>query len=109
MNDSAARTFRNSLGEFRFVSVCWFCAFLWTLSFCYLRGYQHPADSWLVQIGLAEPRTSGNFRLVLGMPDWIVWGIMLPWIICSVITVLYGLYGMKDDDLGIEAEGETHD
>ena len=108
MNESAARTFRNSRREMRFVTVLWFLAFSWTLSYCYLNGYQHAPDAWAVRAGLASPRSPENLKVILGVPDWVAYGILAPWIVCSVVTVWFGMYGMRDDDLGIDKEEETH-
>lgn len=106
MNDAASRTYRNALKEMRFVAGCWVLAFLWTVGFCYLHGYEHSHRAWVVQAGLAEQRHVGNFRHVLGLPDWIAYGIVAPWLVCSVVTVVYGLFFMKNDDLGVE--GDQH-
>ena len=104
MNESAARTYRNSLREMRFVTILWFLAFAWTLSYCYLNGYQHAPDAWVVKSGLATPRTPQNLKLVFGMPDWVAYGILAPWLACSAITVVFGKYCMRDDDLGVDKE-----
>src|SRR5688500_2395748 len=108
MNESAVRTFRNALREARFVIVFWFLALFWTLGYCYLRGYQHAPDSWVVRAGLAEPATAAPPRVVLGMPSWVTYGILAPWLVCSIVTVLFGMYGIADDDLGIEREEDLH-
>jgi fatty acid desaturase len=41
---------------------------------------------------------------VLGMPFWVFWGVMVPWIVVSLITLWFAAYRMKDEDLGEEAE-----
>jgi hypothetical protein len=106
MKEAAAKTYRNSLREMQFVAGCWVLAFLWTVGFCYLHGYEHSPNSWVVRNGLAEVRNVGNFRHVMGFPDWVAYGIIAPWLVCSTVTVIYGFFGMKDDDLG--TEGDQH-
>jgi hypothetical protein len=108
MNESAARTFRNARREAIFVIVLWFLAFFWTLGYCYLFGYRHAPDAWVVRIGLAEPASNAPPEIVLGLPSWVTYGILAPWLICSVITVLFGLFFMTDDDLGVEREEAPH-
>jgi hypothetical protein len=104
---AARQLFRNARREALLVLVIWTLALLWTVGYCYLYGYQHDSESWVVQSGLVEPRTAENFQHFGGIPDWVVIGILLPWLICSAFTAGFCL-GMKDDDLGAEAEEETN-
>lgn len=78
--------------------VVWLLAMTWTVVYCWLFGYNAGTP--------ATPRTADNLTTFAGFPDWIVYGVIAPWVACSVITVLYGLFGMDDDDLGHEG-GET--
>src|SRR5262249_57619339 len=88
------------------VSLVVFAAALtWSVSYCYLRGYEHdpnssPVEAWLVSSGLALRRTPDDLRVVLGMPDWVCYGIFVPWVLCAAFTMLYSSFGMPDDDLG---------
>lgn len=77
---------------------------VWTLGYCALRGYQHPPDSWLVRSGLARSRSAEDFAAVAGVPDWILYGIVAPWVFSTLATVYLSLRGMADDDLGVEHE-----
>jgi hypothetical protein len=108
MTDSAAETYRNARREARFVIVLWFLALVWTVGYCYLRGYHHAPDSWVVQAGLAEAGLPEKVHFVFGLPSWITYGILAPWLICSIITVWFGLYYMRDDDLGVDREEPPH-
>ena len=88
-----------------------FCAsgsrLVWTVGYCYLFGYRHAPDSWLVRNGVVEASASGRMPTHLGLPSWVFWGIVVPAGCCSVITLLLGLFGMKDDAMGEEQEGPT--
>jgi hypothetical protein len=107
--DTFARTFRRSRREAVLVMVVWALALVWAVGFCYLRGYEHPPDSWVVQAGLAVARTPANYQHLWGLPDWVVLGILLPWLLSSAFTAGFCV-GMTDDDLGPEAaEGEATD
>lgn len=106
-HDASARLARNTRREARVVLLIWALALTWAVGYCYLRGYEHNPDCWLIQSGLAVQRTSENFDLFLGMPDWIWMGIVLPWLLCSAFTAGFCL-GMTDDDLGGEANERTH-
>jgi hypothetical protein len=38
--------------------------------------------------------------LLWGMPPWVVYGVLAPWFIVTIITVWYALFCMKDEELG---------
>jgi hypothetical protein len=104
--ESANRLIRNGRRETVMVLIVWALALLWTVGVSYLLGYQHGSDSWIVQAGLASNRTPNNFHQILGLPDWIFAGVLLPWLVSSLVTVVFCLYGIADDDLGAEAKDE---
>ena len=108
MNEAAAATYRHARREARFVIILWFLALVWTVGYCYLHGYRHAPDDFVVRVGLAEPPGQEPPRVILGMPSWVTFGIFAPWVACSVITVLFGMYGIKDDELGVEFEEAPH-
>lgn len=66
------------------VLALWAAAFAWTVGYCARYGYQ------------PEPRPP----LVLGIPSWIMWGIFVPWTVCTVLSTLLAWLLMTDDDLG---------
>ncbi len=99
----AAQLYRQALRETFVVLAVWAVALVWTVGVCYLFGYQHAPDSFLVRHGLAAAHTSADFRQVLGLPDWVLFGIVAPWAACTVFTMAYSVWGMKDADLGAEA------
>lgn len=66
-------------------------AMLYTVLYCYAFGYN---------------RELSTLTYVLGFPDWIFWGVVAPWVVCVVISFLYGMVFMRDEDLGEDpAEG----
>ena len=108
--NAAARLFRHARREALFVLTVWVLALVWAVGYCYLRGYQHAPDSWVVRAGLAKVRTPDDLRLYAGLPDWVLVGIVLPWLACTAITIGFCLFVMQDDDLGAEAdEGAGHE
>lgn len=108
--EDAAHLFRHARREAVLVLVIWFGALVWSVGYSYLRGYQgHDPDGWLVTSGLAVVPDPAHPAMLLGIPRWIVIGILTPWVLCSLFTVWFGLRGMKDGDLGVEAEeGHGH-
>ena len=72
-----------------FVIVC-----VWTVSWCYLAGYNHPPGAPVVT--------------VWGIPSWAFWGIAVPWLAADVFTILFCLGYMEDDDLDdVSADGSA--
>jgi hypothetical protein len=76
------------------VFAIWLAALAWTVPYCYLNGYdRQPAD----------------LTLVLGMPDWVVWGILAPWGACWCLSLVFALWWMRDADLGTGDQGADDD
>ena len=101
---SSSNLFHNARREAILVGLIWLVALIWTVGYCYLQGYTHPADSWLVQSGLGVGPNE-TFQQSWGLPRWVLFGILVPWLIASVVTVLFAKFIMVDDDLGHEAGG----
>jgi hypothetical protein len=67
-----------------------FCA--WSVAVYYFMGLQ------------ADP--GQPVSITFGMPSWVFYGLLLPWILVDVVAVWFCFFYMKDDDLGIAHEGE---
>ena len=61
------------------------------MGYCYAFGYNR------------DPKT---MTFVLGIPDWVFYGIVLPWACCTLLSFWVANYLIADDDLG-EAREET--
>jgi len=68
----------------------WLAAAVYTLTYCYRFGY---GDRPLDELGF-----------VLWFPDWVFWGIVVPWIACTVVTIYFAFRVMGDEPLGPENE-----
>jgi hypothetical protein len=69
----------------------WLLAGIYTLTYCYLYGYgERPID---------------ELAFVLWFPDWVFWGIVFPWIVCTIVTIFFAYRVMGDEPLGDEAAG----
>jgi len=72
----------------------WAVALVWSVGYAGLFGYNRPADS---------------IRLILGMPDWVFWSIVVPWVLALLFSVWFCFFYMADDDLGEDRdEGPGH-
>lgn len=69
------------------VFLIWLAALCYTVGYCYLYGYERKIE---------------DLKFVLGIPDWVFWGIITPWAVCTVVSCLFSLFVMRDDDLGEE-------
>lgn len=63
----------------------WLAAMTYTVGYCYLFGYQ---------------REAANIRLIWGVPDWVLWGVVAPWTTCTLAAGVLAFVFMKDADLG---------
>ena len=67
------------------VFLIWLAACIYSVGYCYLFGYHRSAES---------------LRYVLGIPDWVFFGLLVPWTICTGLSFWISNYFMRDDDLG---------
>lgn len=80
---------KSSRREAAFCILLWVAACAWTVGYCALKGYGR------------DPK---SLTFILGFPDWIFWGVMVPWIVCLVATLWFALGFMKAEDLGAEKD-----
>ena len=83
-NADLGDSFRQSRKEFYFMVASWCVFAVWTISYVGLKGGQKEG----------EP-----LQLMWGMPEWVVLGILLPWVFGLGLTVWFALRFMKDTDL----------
>jgi hypothetical protein len=74
-------------------------ALAYTIGYCTLYGYGAEAE---------------RLSLVLGVPSWVMWGIFLPWGLCTVFHCWFSVFVMQDHFLEDpaeppDAEGVTED
>ena len=73
------------------VGVVWLAAITYTTAYCYWNGYG---------------RTAESLRFVLGFPDWIFWGVILPWGLSLVLTCWFAFGIMTDHPLEEDPEDD---
>ena len=66
----------------------------YTLAVSYGFGYQSPYE---------DPRP---LKMTFGMPSWVFWGIVLPWLAANIVTAWFCFVFMRHDDLGEDAPEE---
>lgn len=65
----------------------WFVAMVYSVTVCYWFGYG---------------RELADLTYVLGFPDWVFWGIVVPWSACVVFSTWFAMFYMRDEELGPE-------
>jgi hypothetical protein len=78
---------RSSRREAVLVLLIWLGACVYTVGYCYAFGYRREVES---------------IEYVLGFPDWVFWGIIVPWSVCTALCFVLTYFVMTDDDLGRE-------
>ena len=82
-------TFLHTRREALIIFAVWILALLWAVPYCYIKGY-----------GL----DGAALETVWGVPVWVFWGIVAPWLAANVFTFWFCFSFMADDDLGEETE-----
>ncbi len=67
------------------VGVNFVVALGYSITYCYFNGYN---------------RTAEDLKFVFGFPDWIFWGILVPWLACVTFSFFFASRMMRDEDLG---------
>ena len=54
-------------------------------------------------------RDAATLTYVFGFPDWVFWGVVLPWTVCTLLCFVLSYGVIRDEDLGEEqAEEQLH-
>ena len=86
---------RSAWPEALAVFILWAVAMAWSVGYCALFAYP-PKEK------LAE--AAGELTFTLGFPSWVFWGIVLPWVLCAVVSFLISRFVIADADLGIDPD-----
>ena len=78
-----SRSFLESRREATLILLSWAAFLVWSVGYCAFRGYGRDVDS---------------LETVLGMPDWIFWGVLIPWLAATAFSIWFGIFFMKDDE-----------
>jgi hypothetical protein len=80
---------RSAFREAVVVSLIWLSAMVWSVGVSWWLGYG---------------RSEQELRLVLGFPEWVFWGIVVPWVSCAGISWLFAVWFVRDGELGEDLE-----
>jgi hypothetical protein len=74
------------------VLAIWAAACAYSIGVCYRMGYN---------------RDVATLTYVFGFPDWIFWGVVVPWTVCTVLCFVLSHFVIRDEDLGEEQSEEA--
>lgn len=83
---------KNAKREGLIIAAAWLASTIYSCGYCYLFGYIRPS----------RPLGVNDLQPILGIPSWIMWGVLLPWGLCAVFTFWFAGFYMTDDDLGVD-------
>ena len=81
--------FLNSRREALIILTAWATCLVWAVGYCQFAGYETP---------------EGPVPKTMGIPSWVFFGVLVPWVLASTFSIVFSLKFMKDHDLG---EGEV--
>lgn len=67
----------------------WLAAMVYTIAYCHFNGYGRDAES---------------LTFVLWFPDWVFWGVIVPWTVCLLFSLVFAFRIMGDEPLGEEVD-----
>ena len=71
------------------VAALYVAAMIYTVGYCWLYGYGRDPES---------------LRLIWGFPDWVFWGVIVPWGVCTLLSWAFGAICMRDEKLADDAD-----
>ncbi|MCG3195897.1 MAG: hypothetical protein GHCLOJNM_00366 [bacterium] len=76
-------SYRRALHEAIFTLVVFIIPLAFTVIYCARTGYDR------------DPHTVGDYW---GIPDWVFWGVFVPWTVCVGFTAWFTFFHMVHDD-----------
>ncbi|HEV2947663.1 MAG TPA: DUF997 family protein [Gemmataceae bacterium] len=87
--DKEQQLLQHARREGLLIMAVWAACLIWSMTVGYFMGYR---------------RSAADISLILGIPDWIFWSVVLPWALCLAFSVWFCFAFMADDDLGQDQE-----
>ncbi len=76
--------YASSLRELKWILIIWLINAIWVVGYCVWFGY---------------PDEERPLTTVLGMPSWVFWGVLVPWIVAATVSSWFALTQMEDHPL----------
>ena len=112
--------YENSRREAIVILIIWLVTTIYSSVYCYLFGYKShdmvasakgPTLSELVGDlpGWNRAAESLQLPLSLGIPDWVFFGVVVPWCLCIGLTFWFCLFFFVEDDLSADGSDDHED
>lgn len=88
--------YASSLREAKWILFAWTVGFIWVIGVC-------------VGFGYDSERPQQQIETRLGMPRWVFWGVLVPWVLTTLFTVWFALTRMSDHPLDGDPPPEPSD
>ena len=92
--------YSNSLKETKVILIVFVLWAVYTLSTAYAFGYSSQAAS-------EEGAELAEISTILGMPSWVFWSIVVPWLAANLITGWFCFSYFSDDNLAESGEQDA--
>jgi hypothetical protein len=75
------------------LAIC-LAATIYSVTYCTLWGYERPIES---------------LKFVLWFPDWVFWGIVVPWGACTAVSIYFAWFVIEDGPLASADDAASED
>lgn len=65
------------------VLAVWVIGLAWTVGYCLVTGYDVQTE---------------QMKTILGIPDWVFWGVLVPWVVIVLFSIWFGLFYIADEN-----------
>jgi hypothetical protein len=80
--------------------VLWGATLAYTVGYCYTHGYDRGTDGFDRKLDASLD----GMAFFFGWPDWVFWGIFVPWCVCAGLSILIATIVMRDAPLGEDVD-----
>lgn len=77
-----SRSFLRSRREALLILLSWAALMVWTVGYSWHEG---------------TDRATSELSVVFGLPKWVFWGVVVPWMAALVFSIGFALFYMEDD------------
>jgi hypothetical protein len=104
--------YRDARREAVVILAAWSLCMIWSVSYSYLHGYSShdrvPGEVTMLMPDLGDRDRDPDSLTTpfgLGIPDWVFWGVVVPWALCIGFSAWFCFVYMTDDPEALD-QGE---